>query len=101
MVRFATDMQAADIDGDGDIDVITYQEDTGNVVWIENPRPGGDAESSWVIHPIGAEQSAHDVEVGDIDRDGKLDVITRREFGGGPRQSGIPAEPEPRGRSSS
>jgi hypothetical protein len=47
------------------------------VVWYENPRPAGSpARSAWKAHAI-AEVKGHDIEVGDIDRDGDLDVVAR------------------------
>jgi hypothetical protein len=59
--------EIADIDGDGDADIIM-----GGVVWFSNPRIGG---GSWKMVKI-ARQRAHDIEVGDLDLDGR--VINRR-----------------------
>lgn len=60
--------EIADIDGDGDADIVM-----GGVAWFSNPRIGG---SSWTMVRIDR-QRAHDVEVGDIDLDGRLDVVAR------------------------
>lgn len=60
--------EAADIDGDGDADVVM-----GGVVWFSNPRIGG---GSWTMVSIDS-QRAHDVSVGDLDLDGRLDVVAR------------------------
>jgi hypothetical protein len=68
------DGEAGDIDGDGDIDVIM-----GGLFWYENP--GGlesSPETTWVIHLI-ADHPTHDVELADINNDGRMDVVTRNQ----------------------
>jgi hypothetical protein len=73
---FTTDMQVGDVDKDGDLDVVIPLGGTG-LVWFENPRPQGPpATTPWPIHRID-EEDAHDLEVGDVDRDGRLDVVVR------------------------
>lgn len=77
---FTTDMQVADVDGDGDLDVIVPKGvDYGtSVYWYENPGPAGDPRyAEWREHFIG-DAGAHDVEVGDLNNDGRVDVIVRR-----------------------
>jgi hypothetical protein len=80
---YTTDMQVADIDGDGDLDVVVPA--AHGLVWYENPRPGGDpATAFWPEHLIGAAGAHnHDVEVGDLNGDGRPDVVTRPHGGGG------------------
>jgi hypothetical protein len=74
---FTTDMQVADVNRDGDLDVIVP--DRSGLRWYPNPRPARDpARGGWPSVLIGAAGAAnHDVEIGDLNRDGKLDVVSR------------------------
>lgn len=71
-VEFTTDMEAVDLDGDGDIDIVV-PDGTAGVYWYENLNAG----QSWTRRLIGAAGGmyTHDVEVGDIEGDGDLDVV--------------------------
>jgi len=79
---WTTDMQAGDIDGDGDNDLVIPN--ASGLQWYENPLPGGDPRvDTWVEHLIGsAGANHHDVELGDIDDDADLDVVSRKKNGG-------------------
>jgi FG-GAP-like repeat len=78
---FGVDMQVADIDADGDLDAIIPEMETKQVRWYENPGPrGSPASDPWKVHVIGSYSqlgflSAHDVEIGDLNQDGKPDVV--------------------------
>ncbi len=76
---YTTDMQVGDVDNDGDLDaIIPKGTNKGKSVWwYENPvLPAGDPTTPWVEHHIG-DAGAHDVEVGDVDNNGLLDVVVR------------------------
>ncbi|MBW2256991.1 MAG: VCBS repeat-containing protein [Deltaproteobacteria bacterium] len=79
---WTTDMQTADIDDDGDPDVVIPN--SSGLQWYENPRPAGDPRTDiWVEHLVGAGgANHHDVEVADIEGDGDLDIVTRTKAGG-------------------
>ena len=66
----------ADVDGDGDVDVVVAHEyDPANrVVWYENP--GADPRETWDEHVIGTGATPiHSLDVRDLDGDGDVDVV--------------------------
>ncbi|MBN2147855.1 MAG: VCBS repeat-containing protein [Anaerolineales bacterium] len=71
-------IEVADVDRDGDVDVIGVSNGKGYVAWWENDAAG----TFWTRHYISggldafpSPQSAH---IGDMDRDGDVDVIVSR-----------------------
>ena len=69
------DIEAADIDGDGDMDIVAAQhsgeweaaDKPSQIFWLENP--------SWTAHPIGeAPNFIKDISVADFNADGKMDI---------------------------
>lgn len=79
---WTTDMQAGDIDADGDLDLVIPN--AAGLQWYENPRPVGDPRVDfWVEHLVGAAGADHhDVELADVDGDGDLDAVSRKKNGG-------------------
>lgn len=64
--RFRTDLEVADVNGDGSADVVALTDQ--GLVWFEGP--------AWQVHVIDA-RVLHDVEAADLDGDGDLDLVAR------------------------
>lgn len=67
-------LRAADLDGDGDADVLAGDPVLGSAVWFPNPGDGGFNGSRRDILATGTE--VPDLQLGDLDRDGSLDLVT-------------------------
>jgi hypothetical protein len=63
-----------DLSGDGRLDVVV-EESLTNLVWLEQPAR---AEQPWRLHPVGNIYPDHivGIVVGDIDQDGRPDLMT-------------------------
>lgn len=76
--EFTTDGTLGDVDGDGALDIIVPDGNTGNNLhWFRNPRIKGDPTvgSQWTRNTIGSVGSwGKDVRTADFDHDGRLDV---------------------------
>jgi len=77
---FGDGVLAVDLDKDGDNDVVTAKgsDNEASVFWYENP--GGKATSGWKEHKLATVErgsEVKDVEVHDMDHDGKPDVVVR------------------------
>ena len=67
-----------DVDGDGDLDFIGARYSPGLIYWLE--RPKNPLTDKWNYHVIddvaqGGVDGIHGLILGDVDRDGKLDLI--------------------------
>ncbi|MEX0680653.1 MAG: VCBS repeat-containing protein [Balneolales bacterium] len=71
--RFGTDVELADINGNGSLDAIAILADQ-KLAWYESP--------DWTQHLIGKGR-LHDIEVADFDGDGQIEIVGRNqgEFG--------------------
>jgi hypothetical protein len=70
---------AEDMDGDGDLDVVTSDRKgpLRGAHWLENPGPGPRQAQPWTRHPIGAQgEEIMFLVLADLDRDGLRDVVT-------------------------
>ena len=75
----AFEVAAADLDGDGDIDVVATAEVGGAIVWFENP---GDPKGKWTPHVLKASWSkANSVIIADLNKDGRPDIVATAERG--------------------
>ena len=63
----------ADLDGDGDLDVISSSESKGKVAWYENQDGAGDFKISQVVNWEATGSSS--AVAADLDQDGDLDLI--------------------------
>jgi hypothetical protein len=75
------EIAVGDIDRDGLLDLVGTNGDSGEVRWFKNP---GDGSGDWQAYQIATISNItfHDrVEVGDIDGDGRLDVVVSEENG--------------------
>jgi hypothetical protein len=68
---------ALDVNGDGRLDVVASRYHPGLVYWLEQPRKPTD---KWTYHGIddaaaGGADGVHGLVAGDVDRDGKLDIV--------------------------
>ena len=76
---FSTDLEAADLDADGDLDLVASSIDRDVIEWWE--QSGDPTEpDGWIRHEIGPD-FAHDLVVADIDGNGALDVAAFHNVG--------------------
>lgn len=78
--KWSCDAKLVDMDGDGDLDLVVSEWYTHDrMEWYENPGPDGNpAADPWRQHIIGSPR-AHDIQVGDIDGDGVVEICTRQQ----------------------
>jgi hypothetical protein len=70
----ARDVHVADMDGDGDLDIVSASHDDDTIAWYENDSAGN---PSWSAANIATSANgATDVKVADMDGDGDLDIVS-------------------------
>jgi hypothetical protein len=66
-----TDIAAADLDGDGDMDVVsTDNSATGRVTWYEN-----DGDQVFLVHQLFGAAGGQSIDLADVDGDGDVDIL--------------------------
>jgi membrane protein implicated in regulation of membrane protease activity len=74
----AHDVYAADVDGDGDMDVLGAARDRDELAWWENTNGSG---TSWTKHVVTSSfDGTRGVYAADIDGDGDVDVVGAADF---------------------
>jgi len=77
-VGWLMSLVAADMDGDGDLDVLFTDRKGGQSVcaWLENPGANADLTQPWKEHPVGgAGREVMFLKLADLDGDGLQDVL--------------------------
>jgi len=72
-VRDFSRMALADVDMDGDTDIVAIAPNAG-IFWLENPGPSN-VETSWTQRTINTRRNARRVAIGLIDDDNDIDVM--------------------------
>lgn len=72
--------EVMDVDADGDLDYIGARYDPGLLFWLENPGANA-TNSKWTWHLIDDQiHGIHGVLVGDVDRDGRPDLLANSDL---------------------
>ena len=73
-------VRAADVDRDGDLDAVAVDHLGGNIFYYENPGDAALKRKRWPRHVVDDRvRGAHAVAIGDIDQDGRPDVVASGE----------------------
>ena len=69
---------SADLDGDGDLDVIATGHKPGQVAWFEN---SGNPKARWIKHTLKQRwPNANQVIVADLNNDGRADIVSCADY---------------------
>ncbi|MCA9212576.1 MAG: VCBS repeat-containing protein [Planctomycetales bacterium] len=75
-VRGASSVSAADVDADGDTDVLVVSFTDGEIRWFENQTGSGDFAEGKVVLPANPNSKSYFATTADFDGDGVLDVVS-------------------------
>ncbi|MEE3214643.1 MAG: FG-GAP-like repeat-containing protein, partial [Pseudomonadota bacterium] len=71
---YAASVYVADMDGDGDLDIVSASDVDDTIAWYQND---GASDPSWTAADIATSaDGAYDVHVVDLDGDGDLDIVS-------------------------
>lgn len=73
-VEYAIIAKAADIDGDGDLDVLCGSRDDNKIVWFENIDGQGNFGTEFLVSNV-VLINANDLFSADLDNDGDMDIV--------------------------
>ena len=76
----ASSVSAVDVDGDGDLDVLSSSKNDDTIAWYENTDGTGVFSAEKIIDAFA--DKARCVTTGDVDGDGDLDVLSSLDFEG-------------------
>jgi len=70
------ELAVADLDFDGDLDVVTCERDADTVKWFENTTDGAPGPLTWTLRTLATtlDRPEH-VEIGDVTNDGAADIV--------------------------
>lgn len=67
----AYSFKSADIDNDGDNDIVVGEKNVNNLIWLKN-----DGSGNFVKKSITTSVACSDIDIGDVNNDGSIDIVT-------------------------